>query len=133
MDSNSSWSQQQFNGNGAFGHQIFKAMSETCMELTTVKRQNSSQSHYKEVLQRLGIGIRQIDPPKNDPTYPVSDKMMSELRNLERHLRQSYAGKTGSKIQSLPQRPAYRAKKVPPNISPSILDSVKTKKTLPPC
>ena len=51
MDSNSSWSQQQFNGNGAFGHQIFKAMSETCMELTTVKRQNSSQSHYKEVLQ----------------------------------------------------------------------------------
>ena len=56
MDTTSSWSQQQFRGNGAFGHQIFKAMSETCMALTTVKRQNSSQSHCKEVLQRLRIG-----------------------------------------------------------------------------
>lgn len=56
MDKTCSWSQQQFKGNGAFGHQIFLSMSETCMELTNVKRQNSSQSCFKGLLQRLRVG-----------------------------------------------------------------------------
>ena len=56
MDTKSSWSQQSFRGTASFGSQIFLNMSNQCMELTTVKRQNSSQTRCKDILHRLRIG-----------------------------------------------------------------------------
>ena len=56
MDSKSSWSQQHFSKTGSFGHQLFTDMSQVCMELTMVKRQNSSQLYCKELLGHLRIG-----------------------------------------------------------------------------
>ena len=56
MDSKSSWSQQNLSGTASFGSELFTTMSEHCMELTSVKRQNSSQSHFKDLLGRLRLG-----------------------------------------------------------------------------
>lgn len=56
MDSKSSWSQQHFSKTGSFEHQLFTDMSQVCMELTMVKRQNSSQLYCKELLGHLRIG-----------------------------------------------------------------------------
>lgn len=56
MDSKSSWSQQNLSGTASFGSELFTTMSEHCMELTSVKRQNSSQSHFKDLLSRLRLG-----------------------------------------------------------------------------
>jgi len=56
MDTKSSWSQQSFRGTASFGNQIFLNMSNHCMALTSIKRQNSSQTKCKEILNRLRIG-----------------------------------------------------------------------------
>ena len=56
MDTRSSYSQQRLEGTASFGSDIFTQMSEHCMELTSVKRQNSTQSRFKEILARLRTG-----------------------------------------------------------------------------
>lgn len=56
MDSKSSWSQQNLSGTASFGSELFTTMSEHCMELTSIKRQNSSQSQFKDLLGRVRLG-----------------------------------------------------------------------------
>ena len=55
MGTRSSLSQQKF-GIASSGSLILESMSDFCMELTSVKRQNSSQDHFKQLLNRLRVG-----------------------------------------------------------------------------
>ena len=55
MDSRSSYSQQKF-GVASSGAQILESMADNCMELTSNKRQNSDQTMFKSVLERLRTG-----------------------------------------------------------------------------
>ena len=55
MDKKTSFSQQRL-GVASSGSQILNSMADFCMELTSVKRQNTSQSLFKELLNRLRVG-----------------------------------------------------------------------------
>jgi hypothetical protein len=55
MGSKTSFSQQKF-GVGATGALQLEKMSDFCMELTTVKRQNGDQEVFKGMLERLRVG-----------------------------------------------------------------------------
>jgi len=64
MDTRTSFSQQKL-GEGSFGSQLFLNMSETCMELSTIKRQNGSQEKLKRVLNNLRLG----EPNEEDADF----------------------------------------------------------------
>lgn len=55
MDSKTSFTQQSF-GVASSGASILESMADTCMELTSIKRQNGDQLEFKEVLERLRTG-----------------------------------------------------------------------------
>ena len=64
MDSKTSFSQQKL-GDASFGSQLLMNMSEKGVELRSVKRQNGTQSKFKEVLQNLRTG----DPTHDDASF----------------------------------------------------------------
>ena len=55
MDAKSSFSQHRL-GVAASGSQLLTSMSNLCMELTSIKRQNADQQTFKGVLERLRVG-----------------------------------------------------------------------------
>ena len=55
MDSKTSISQQKY-GVASSGAAVMESLSNQCMELTSVKRQNDDQSEFKDVLSRLRTG-----------------------------------------------------------------------------
>lgn len=79
MDSKSSMSQQKF-GVASSGALVLDTMADTCMELTSVKRQNADQCAFKSVLERLRIG----EATTQDAQF-IQSLHMSNFSNADAH------------------------------------------------
>ena len=64
MDNKTSFSQQKL-GEAALGAQLLLDMSEKCVGLNTIKRQNGDQHQFKEALDNLRVG----DPTEADASF----------------------------------------------------------------
>jgi hypothetical protein len=82
MDTKTTFSQQHLSGTASFGSQIFLDMSRQCMALTSVKRQKTSQTHCKEILQRLRVGTTTEDDADHLLTLHLANYSNKDVQTI---------------------------------------------------